>query len=234
MIPRLLLLAFVASFAAVPGFAAEPEPTPAPKSHMRKVLEERAAREAKKKAPPVAPTPAGSPQTSDAPAAAAEKEATSGKANPPSTGEKDALSAAKKDAPAESDATPPTAASKDEPEGPPSLLPPVEVRKDRITELDRQLHQQQKEIRRERKNTQQTEIDKTLNDSRVAKIFSIFGGESSEYRAGLAQERIELMEAEGDLMEAIAHAKTKEEKAELEKQLDQLKAFRRELEKSMR
>lgn len=114
------------------------------------------------------------------------------------------------------------------------ILPKVEVRKDRITELDRQLHEQNKAIAREKKNTRQSEVDKTLNDSRVAKALSIFGGESSQHRSGIAQERVELMEAESDLLEAIAHAKTKEEKQELEKQLDQLKAMRRDLEKLLR
>ena len=42
------------------------------------------------------------------------------------------------------------------------------------------------------------------------------------------------MEAERDLMEAIAHAGTKAEKEELQKQLEELKAMRRELEKSLR
>ena len=42
------------------------------------------------------------------------------------------------------------------------------------------------------------------------------------------------MEEEKDLIEAIAHAKTKEEKEELRKQLDELKAMRRQLEKSLK
>ena len=39
---------------------------------------------------------------------------------------------------------------------------------------------------------------------------------------------------EKDLIEAIAHAKSKAEKQELQKQLDELKAVRRDLEKSLR
>jgi sensor histidine kinase regulating citrate/malate metabolism len=42
------------------------------------------------------------------------------------------------------------------------------------------------------------------------------------------------MEAEKDIIEAIAQARTKEEKAELQKQLDELKAMRRQLDKSLR
>jgi hypothetical protein len=113
-------------------------------------------------------------------------------------------------------------------------LPEVEVRKGRITETDIQLHEQAKEIKRETKNTKPTELDQTLNHPTVSKVLSIFGGESSRHRAGIAKERVELMEAESDLIKAIAETKTKEEKAELEKQLDHLKTYRRELEKSLR
>lgn len=117
---------------------------------------------------------------------------------------------------------------------PATILPKVEVTKSRITELDRQLHLQEKEIAREKKNTQPTELDKALNDTKVAKALSIFGGESNQYRAQVAKERVSLMEEEKDLLEAIARARTKEEKAELEKQLVEIKAMRRQLEKSLK
>jgi hypothetical protein len=42
-----------------------------------------------------------------------------------------------------------------------------------------------------------------------------------------------LMEDEKDILEAIAHAKTKAEKEELQKQLDQIRALRRDLEKNL-
>jgi hypothetical protein len=50
----------------------------------------------------------------------------------------------------------------------------------------------------------------------------------------MASERVSLMESEKDIIEAIAHAKTKEEKAELQKELNEIKALRRDLEKSVR
>jgi hypothetical protein len=43
-----------------------------------------------------------------------------------------------------------------------------------------------------------------------------------------------MMKEESDLIEAIAHAKTKEERAEFQKELDALRAYRRDLEKSRR
>lgn len=126
------------------------------------------------------------------------------------------------------------AKKKDEPAPPPTVLPKVEVRNSRITELDQKIAKQEKDIEREKQNTRSTEADRALNAPKVSRIFSLFGGESSEHRAGIAQERVSLMEAEKDILEAMKTARTKEEKAELQKQLDELKAYRRELEKSLR
>ena len=82
--------------------------------------------------------------------------------------------------------------------------------------------------------TARREVDLALNDSKIAKPLSIFGGESAQFRQRVASERVELMESEKDLIEAIARAKTKQEKEELQKQLDELRKFRRELEKSLK
>ncbi len=114
------------------------------------------------------------------------------------------------------------------------MLPKVEVRRDRVTELDQQIALQEQEMAREKKNLEQTEVDKALNDSKVAKALSIFGGQSSRQRAGVAAERVNLMQEERDLLEVMRYAKTKEEKAGLQKQLDELRALRRELEKTLR
>lgn len=116
----------------------------------------------------------------------------------------------------------------------PTVLPKVEVKKGRITELDRQLAKQEQDIAREKKNLKSSEVDNALNDAKLARPLAIFGGDSTQFRKGVASERVELMEAEKDLLEAIAHAKTKEEKAALKKQLDDLKTMRRELDRAMR
>jgi uncharacterized membrane protein len=115
-----------------------------------------------------------------------------------------------------------------------TVLPKVEVKKGRITVLDQQLAKQEQDIARERKNLKASEVDLALNDVKVAQPLAIFGGESSQFRQRVASERVELMEAEKDIMEAIARARTKEEKQELQKQLDQIRSFRRELDKSLR
>lgn len=113
-------------------------------------------------------------------------------------------------------------------------MPKVEVKKGRITVLDQQLAKQEEDIARERKNLKTSEADLALNDSKVSKPLAIFGGESAQFRKRVASERVELMEAEKDIIEAIARAKTKAEKDELQKQLDEIRTFRRELDKTLR
>ena len=182
---------------------------PAPKTHMRDVLRARMTEDAKKRA--AAPTPPTAPTAkSDA-----EKKAEA--------------------APAPADAAPTKdAAAKTTAQQAATVLPKVEVKKDRITVLDQKLALQEQEIAREKKNTKASEVDLALNDSKIAKPLSIFGGESAQFRQRVSSERVELMEAEKDLIEAIARAKTKKEKDELQKQLDEIRNFRRELEKSLR
>jgi hypothetical protein len=115
---------------------------------------------------------------------------------------------------------------------PAAVLPRVEVSKPRITILEHQLQEQEREIDREKKLTKSTDLDKALNGP--AMNVSILGGESTKYRTTVASERVSLMESEKDIIEAIAHAKTKEEKAELQKELVEIKAMRRDLEKALR
>jgi hypothetical protein len=207
-----LLLAVVplCSFAPTTSLAAE---EPAPRSSMKETLRARIAEDARKA--PVPAASSGSPAKS-APAAKPEETAAATPAATP--------------AEAEPAKDPKTAAAK----APPTVLPKVEVKKGRITVLDQQLAEQEQAIARERKNLKASEVDTALNDAKVARPLAIFGGDSAQFRQRVAAERVELMEAEKDIIEAIAHAKTKEEKQELQKQLDELKAMRRQLDKSLR
>jgi hypothetical protein len=127
------------------------------------------------------------------------------------------------------------AASKKEPaEDDPNVLPEIQVRKDRITELDKQVAKQNREIRREKQNTKPTVLDETLNGPKTSKWLAIFGGQSSEDRANIARERVAMMEDERDLIEAIAQTEDPEEKALLQRTLDAMRAMRRDLEASLR
>ncbi len=107
-------------------------------------------------------------------------------------------------------------------------LPKVEVNRSKITELNQQLHEEDKLIAREAKNTKSTETDTALNNSKVS--VAILGGESTDVRKRLASERVELLEFEKSLLEAINRAKTQAEKDELKKQLADVKDMRRNLE----
>jgi hypothetical protein len=185
----------------------------APKSRIKDVLKARIAEDAKKvevKKPASSPNQTKAP-TSQPPAEKPETEATVAAKSETTTTQKEVVAAEK-----------------------PTVLPKVEVKKSRITVLDQKLAQQEQEIARERKKLKASEVDTALNDAKIARPLSIFGGESTQFRQHVASERVELMEAEKDLIEAIAHAKTKAEKQELQKQLDELKAVRRDLEKSLR
>jgi small-conductance mechanosensitive channel len=114
------------------------------------------------------------------------------------------------------------------------MLPQVEVRRDRVTVLDVKIAEQERAIAAEKVNTRPTELDKALNDSKVTKALSFLGGESAQQRATVANERVHLMEAEKDILEAMKVARTKDEKQELQKQLDEIRAMRRELESALR
>lgn len=209
MIPRIVLLPVVFAIAGAALAAEDTPPAPSPHDILRAQLAEQARNKAEGK-------PTGPVQAPVLPP-------------PEPAGDTSPLLA--KPAPASTASTSTPSAAKSEPA---TVLPKIEVRKDRITKLDQQLARQDQDIAREKKNTKPSELDKALNDDKIAKPLAIFGGESTQYRKQVSSERVSLMEDEKDLIEAIAHAKTKEEKAELQKQLDFLRQERRELEQSLR
>ena len=112
-----------------------------------------------------------------------------------------------------------------------TVLPKMEVRKGKFSERDYQLaqdlHKQDQEIEREKRNLKTSETDSALNNAKVSSALSVFGGESASYRKRVAAERLELLEAEKDIIEQIAIAQKPEEKQLLQKQLDELREMRR-------
>lgn len=115
-----------------------------------------------------------------------------------------------------------------------TTLPSMEVRNSRITELDLQIRKLEKDIAREQKKAKSTDLDKGLNDGKAARKFSLFGGKSSEQRESVAAERVSLMEAERDILEVMKQNKTPAELALLQKQIDDLRAVRRNLDIELR
>ena len=194
------------------GRATAEEAPEQPSSRMKELLKAKLAEEAKKKPA----TPAAAPA------------------------DKSPVSAATPTAPVAAPAatTAAKAPASEKPKGakddPATVLPKVEVKRERITELDLQIQKQEHDIAVEKKATKATETDKALNDVKIAKPLAIFGGESSQFRERVASERVQLMEAEKDILEQMKLAKTKAERAELQKQLDELRDYRRSLEKSLR
>lgn len=226
---RLLLAALLATTLSGHLHAAEEEPAPERKKGSepwRAQMLEDAKKQAAKPAPKSAPAPA---KSAPAPATPASPASDKGAANtadgskPPAPASAETAAAAK---PASTTATEP---KKD---GDPALLPKVEVNRTKPTELGRMMYEQEKEIAREKQLTKSSELDKALNNSKVS--LPVFGGQTTSSRESIAAERVSLMEAEKDLIEEIAHAKTKADKAKLEKELAEIKKIRRELEHSIR
>jgi hypothetical protein len=193
------------------------EPTEPPRSSVRDALRARAAEDAKKTpaAKTSAPAPANRPPTT-APASAVPAAASTPAAETPES----------------------TAAKTDGEKSSTTVLPKMEVRKGKFSERDyklaQELHKQDQEIEREKRNLKISEADAALNNSKVASALSVFGGESAQYRKRVAAERLELLEAEKDIIEQIAIAQKPEEKQLLQKQLDELREMRRQLDKSLR
>ncbi len=203
---RLLTTLLVCAGFASHTCAADAE-APAPKTSMKEVLRARIAEDAKKQQ--TTPGPAKTEKSPTAPTP------------PPPAGPTKSGEPAKES----------IAATKQQPA---TVLPKVEVKKGRITVLDQMLAKQDEDIAREKKSMKSSEVDLALNDSKIAQPLAIFGGDSAQFRKRVASERVELMEAEKDVMEAMARAKTKKEKDDLKKQLDELRAMRRELDKALR
>jgi hypothetical protein len=207
----------LASLLTATAFAQTPatEQAEPPRTSVREALRARAAEDAKK-----------APAAKAAPSASTNRPATPSQA-PAATPTADAAAAAASD-PAK-------------PEGDKSgttVLPKMEVRKGKFSERDYQLAQdlnrQDQEIEREKRKLKISEADAALNNSKLSSALSVLGGESAQFRKRVAAERVELLEAEKDIIEQIAIAQKPEEKKLLQKQLDELREMRRQLDKSLR
>lgn len=194
-----------------------PEPTEPPRSSVREALRARAAEDAKKA--PAAKPAASAPANRQPPASTA-------LATPPTASA------------ATSESGEATTAKTDGEKSTTTVLPKMEVRKGKFSERDYQLAQdlqkQDQAIEREKRNLKVSETDAALNNAKVSSALSVFGGESASYRKRVAAERLELLEAEKDIIEQIAIAQKPEEKQLLQKQLDELREMRRQLDKSLR
>jgi hypothetical protein len=141
---------------------------------------------------------------------------------------------AKSPAPAAPETTPATGTAGSDARENITTLPSMDVRNSRITELDLQIGKLEKDIASEQKHVKSSDLDVSLNDAKSSRKFSLFGGKSTEQRESVAAERVQLMEAERDILEAMKLSKTQAELQLLQKQVDDLRAVRRNLDLALR
>lgn len=115
-----------------------------------------------------------------------------------------------------------------------TLMPEITVSGSRVTELDIEIKKLDKVIARERKKIKPTELDSNLNSDNAPAALKIFGGQTAGQRQSVAAERVNLMEAERDILEAMKHVRTKKQEEELKTQLNAFKTMRTQLEENLR
>jgi hypothetical protein len=108
-------------------------------------------------------------------------------------------------------------------------LPKVEVTSARIKAIDNELKKIDKQIAREKKNLKSSNLDKSLNSDKAAKAAAIFGGNSASHMVAVAATRVSMLENERSLLERLKFPRTEEDQALIEKELENLRTTRRNL-----
>jgi hypothetical protein len=108
-------------------------------------------------------------------------------------------------------------------------LPKLQVTAQRAKEIDRELKRLDKLIARERKKIRATDLDRTLNNDKLARAAAIFGGNSAEHLSAVAASRVLLMEQERMVLEAMKRPATIEERRMMDAEVRQLRLTRRNL-----
>ena len=143
-----------------------------------------------------------------------------------------------KDAPKPTDAAKPaeTAKPADAPKstapavtGPVVELPVIQVTQGRIHQLDKEIGRLDKLIIREQAKVKSSDLDRALNNPKLANAAAIFGGNSAEHLSAVAASRVSLLEAERSVLEDMKRPGTATALAQLEAELEQLRVTRRNL-----
>lgn len=113
-------------------------------------------------------------------------------------------------------------------------LPKVEVTSARIKAIDAQLKAIDKQIAREKKNLKSTTLDETLNSDKAAKAAAIFGGNSASHMVAVAATRVNLLESERAMLERLKFPRTEEDQAMIEKEIENLREARRNLDDAVK
>lgn len=108
-------------------------------------------------------------------------------------------------------------------------LPKIQVTAQRIKKIDKEIKRLDRLIERETEKVKSSQLDRTLNNEKLSRTAAIFGGNSSEHLSAVAATRVALLENERDVLEAMKRPTTLEELAIMEKEIEQLRLTRRNL-----
>ncbi|MFZ5494959.1 MAG: hypothetical protein ACOZE5_06430 [Verrucomicrobiota bacterium] len=108
-------------------------------------------------------------------------------------------------------------------------LPKLEVTARRAKEIDRELKRLDKMIAREKQKIKSTDLDKALNNGKLARAAAIFGGNSADHLSAVAASRVMLMEQERMVLEAMKRPATLAERKMMDAEIEQLRLTRRNL-----
>ncbi|HLP25422.1 MAG TPA: hypothetical protein VK477_07080 [Acidobacteriota bacterium] len=119
-------------------------------------------------------------------------------------------------------------------EGDTVKMPVFTVTGQRLKEIDVTIKKLEKQISREKKHLEKSNLDEALNGEKVAKAASILGGKSTVQRASVAAVRIDSMEKELQLLETLRTPLTKDDRAMIEKLVEDQRTYRRGLDEALR
>jgi len=111
----------------------------------------------------------------------------------------------------------------------PVELPRMEVTAQRAKKIDKEIRRLDKLIIREKAKIKSTDLDRTLNNEKVAHAAAIFGGNSADHMSAVAASRVMLLEQERDVLEAMKRPATVEELKMMAAQIEEIRSTRRNL-----
>ena len=145
-----------------------------------------------------------------------------------------ALPAAKVATPSPAKEESPEAAATEESDDDVTMMQEITVSSSRISELDLEIKKLDRKIERAKKRIKPTELDSSLNSDKTPKALLIFGGKTAGQRQAAEAERLDLMETERDILEAMKHVRTRKQEQELQKQLNAFRTMQVQLDEELR
>jgi len=113
--------------------------------------------------------------------------------------------------------------------GPTVVLPEFQVTGGRLRAIENKIKRVEKQIKREKKALARNPVNETINSDKLAQAAMVFGGNSASHLAALAAARIESLEKELSMLETLRTPLTAEQRTLLEKEIEEQRRYRREL-----